>query len=1031
MDNRILSYEDLLQIKAFQEAAAERYTHQILVCGGAGCVSSNCAEVEQALHAALSAHGIADETAVIQTGCMGTCAFGPVLLVLPEEIYYTYVNPEKVKEIVAKHIVGGEYIEEYTYYDRDKKRYIPKMNDIPFFNRQVRVALRNCGRMDFGSLDAYIAREGYFAIHKAITAMQPLDVIKEVKTSGLRGRGGGGFPTGVKWEAGYNAPKGQKYIICNADEGDPGAFMDRSLLEGDPHSIIEGMMLGGYAIGANKGYIYVRAEYPIAVERLEAAIKEARERSLLGRPLFDTDFSFDLEIRIGAGAFVCGEETALMASTEGRRGEPGQKPPFPTERGLFQQPTVINNVETLANIAPIILHGGAWLAQYGTEKSKGTKVFALAGNIVNTGIVEIPMGTTLGDVVYQIGGGIPNYKSFKAAQIGGPSGGCLTKENLNTSLDYETLPRMGAIMGSGGLIVMDEDTCMVDTARYFMDFIQDESCGKCTPCRLGTKRMLEILERISTGEGKEGDIDLLIELGQTIQRTALCALGQTAPNPVLSTIQSFRNEYEGHIHNKRCEAGVCGNLFVSPCENACPAHVNVPGYLALAAEGRLLDAYRLIRQENPFPAVCGRICTHPCEFKCRRAQLDESLAISDLKRYIADYAFQNEESSSQDLVVQKNGKSVGIIGSGPSGLTCGYYLSRLGYDVHVYESNPVPGGMLNVGIPQYRLPKDVLLHEIHLIERSGVNIHLNTKVGLDISLDDLRQRHDAVYIATGTHLSKRMEVSGEDLPGVIHGIDLLRDVNLGHPLKIGKKVVVVGGGNTAVDSARTMLRMGAKEVTMLYRRTRNDMPADPREIRDAVEEGIVIRELISPVRIVGKDHVEAIECQEMVLSGFDRSGRPSPQPKDGPLITIRTDMVIPSVSQKTDLPFVDRFGAIKLTKWDTFEVDKDSQMTTMAGVFAGGDVVRGSDVAITAIADGKKAAENIDLYLGGKGKLNKGLPLEIPQAVVDDELMEHERFPMKYLDPETRKATFDEVVVGYHRLNAIAESMRCLRCDRR
>lgn len=1031
VDNRILTYEDLLQIKADYNASQERYTHQILVCGGAGCVSSNCAEVEQALHEVLEASGIAEKISVVQTGCMGTCAFGPVMLILPEEIYYTHVNPEKVKEIVEKHIIGGQYIEEYTFYDNDQQKYIPKMNDIPFFNRQVKVALRNCGRMDHGSVDAYIARDGYFAIHKALTSMQPLDVIGEVKASGLRGRGGGGFPTGIKWQAGYNAPEGQKYIICNADEGDPGAFMDRSILEGDPHSVIEAMMIGGYAIGADKGYVYVRAEYPIAVERLGAAIDEARERGLLGQKLFGSDFVFDLEIRIGAGAFVCGEETSLMKSTEGRRGEPVQKPPFPFERGLFGKPTIINNVETFANIAPIILNGGEWLAQYGTEKSKGTKVFALAGNIVNTGIVEIPMGTTLGEVVYKIGGGIPNHKSFKAAQIGGPSGGCITRENLNTPLDYESVSKLGAIMGSGGLIVMDEDTCMVDTARYFMDFIQDESCGKCTPCRLGTKRMLEILERITSGHGKEGDIELLIELGETIRRTAMCGLGQTAPNPVLSTIQYFRDEYDEHIRKSRCDAGVCGELFVSPCENACPAHINVPGYLALAAEGRFADAYRLIRQENPFPAVCGRICTHPCEFKCRRAQLDEPIAICDLKRFIADQAFMNEEITTQDLVVQRNGKSIGIIGSGPSGLTCGYYLARLGYEVHVYESNPVPGGMLNVGIPKYRLPKDVLLHEIQLIERSGVHIHLNTKVGLDISLDDLRQRHDSVYIASGTHLSKKMDVSGEDLPGVIHGIDFLREVNLGNPMEVGKKVVVIGGGNTAFDSARTALRLGAKEVTMLYRRTRYDMPADPREIEEALEEGIVIKELVSPVNVVGKDRVEAIECQEMELSGFDNSGRPRPQAKEGSIITVRADMVIPAVSQMTDLPFVDRHGAIKLTKWDTFEVNKDTQMTTMAGVFAGGDVVRGSDVAITAIADGKRAAQNIDRYLGGKGVLNKGLPIAIPQPVIDEELMEHERFSMKILDPNARKLTFDEVIVGYHRLNAIAESMRCLRCDRR
>ena len=607
--------------------------------------------------------------------------------------------------------------------------------------------------------------------------------------------------------------------------------MDRSLLEGDPHCIIEGMMLGGYAIGADTGYVYVRAEYPIAVERLGAAIEESRARGILGNNVFGSDFSFDLEIRIGAGAFVCGEETSLMASIEGERGEPKQKPPFPFERGLFGKPTIINNVETFANIPAIIFNGADWYTQWGTETSKGTKVFALAGDIVNAGIVEVPMGMILGDIIYKIGGGIPDGKEFKAAQTGGPSGGCITKAFLNTPMDYESLSKLGAIMGSGGLIVMNEDTCMVDTARYFMEFIQDESCGKCLPCRVGTKRMLETLERMTRGQGMEGDIELLEDLSATIKQTAMCGLGQTAPNPVLSTLRYFRNEFEDHIKYKHCDAGVCSEMFISPCENACPASVNVPGYMALVAEGRFQDAYELIMQENPFPAVCGRICTRPCESKCRRAQLDEAIAIADMKRFVADYAFKNEKPyTTQDIVYVKNGKSVGIIGAGPSGLSCGYYLARLGYDVHVYESQPVAGGVLAFGIPEYRLPNAVLSHEIKLIEQQGVNIHLNTGVGRDISFDELRKKHDAVYIATGTQLSRKVNVPGEGLPGVIHGLDFLRKVNLGQDVVIGKKVAVIGGGNTAIDAARTAVRMGAEEVTVLYRRTIADMPADKREI---------------------------------------------------------------------------------------------------------------------------------------------------------------------------------------------------------
>jgi len=1026
---KINSITDLESIKNEYNRKLSKYDYQILVCGGAGCISSNCGEVQNALLATLEEYNLKDKVAVIQTGCMGTCAVGPVLLVLPDEVFYTEVTPQKMVEIVKQHIINGTILKQYTFYDHSQKKHVFNINDITFFKDQVKIALRNCGIIDYSSIEAYIANGGYRGIAKSLS-MSRQDVIEEIKKSGLRGRGGAGFPTGIKWEAGFKAQSDQKHIVCNADEGDPGAFMDRSILEGDPHSIIEGMMIGGYAIGASKGFIYVRAEYPIAVERIQLAIEQARKYGLLGQKLFDSEFEFDLEVRIGAGAFVCGEETALMASIEGQRGEPRQKPPFPFERGLFGKPTIINNVETFANIVPIILNGAAWFSQYGTEKSKGTKVFALAGNVINTGLVEVPMGISLGDILFKIGGGIPNGKLFKAAQAGGPSGGCITKEYLNTPVDYEHITELGAIMGSGGLIAMNEDTCMVDTARYFMDFIQDESCGKCVPCRVGTKRMLEILERITRGEGQEGDIELLEELGKTIQQTAMCGLGQSAPNPVLSTIRYFRDEYEQHIKHKHCTAGVCSDLFISPCENACPAGVNVPGYMALISAGKFIEAYNLIRQENPFPAVCGRICTHPCEAKCRRAQIDEPLAIADLKRFVADYAFKHEQPYSKDIVFPKNGKSVGIIGAGPSGLTCAYYLARLGYDVDVYEAQPVAGGVLAFGIPEYRLPNEVLAHEIKLIEQVGVNIHLNTEVGKDITFAELREKHDAIYIATGTQISNKVGIPGEDLDGVVHGLDFLRNVNLGRKVKIGKTVVVIGGGNTAIDAARTALRKGAKKVTIIYRRTIEDMPADPREIRDALEEGIEIMSLVAPIRFVGADRVNGIECVKMELDGFDSSGRRKPVVKEGSLFTIKTDMVIPAVSQTSDLPFIKK-DEVEITEWGTFVTDPDTLMTTMEGVFAGGDVVRGSDVAITAIADGKKAAASIDLYLGGKGILNKGEPIEIPPALDQDEIMEHERFPMEILPPEKRKDCFREVVQGYHKLNAIAESMRCLRCDRR
>lgn len=1028
--NIVKSITDLDSIKNRYNDKLSKYKFQVLVCGGAGCISSNCGEVKKALESFIQDNKLEKEVLVTETGCMGICAVGPVLLVLPDQTFYTEVNPEKVVQLAQAHLIEGKIIEEYTFFDRALGKYIPNLNDINFFKDQVKIALRNCGAIDYSSIDAYIANDGYKAIAKALGNMSDREVIEEVKTSGLRGRGGGGFPAGIKWEAGSNAVADQKYIVCNADEGDPGAFMDRSILEGDPHCVIEGMMLGGYAIGATMGYIYVRAEYPIAVDRLSTAIEEARAYGLLGGKLFGSDFEFDLEIRIGAGAFVCGEETSLMASIEGQRGEPRQKPPFPFERGLFDKPTIINNVETFANVPPIILQGADWYIQYGTENSRGTKVFALAGDIVNTGIVEVPMGLSLGDILFNIGGGIPGGKPFKAAQTGGPSGGCITKEFLNTPVDYDSLSKLGAIMGSGGLIVMNEDTCMVDTARYFMEFIQDESCGKCVPCRVGTKRMLEILERITQGKGQEGDIELLEELSENIKQTAMCGLGQTAPNPVLSTIKYFREEYEEHIKYKYCQAGVCSDLFISPCENACPAGVNVPGYLSLISMGRFVEAYNLIRQENPFPAVCGRICTRPCEAKCRRAQLDESIAIADMKRFAADYAFKHELPFIKDIVFPKNGKSVGIIGAGPSGLTCGYYLARLGYDVDVYESQPLAGGVLAFGIPEYRLPNEVLAHEIKLIEQVGVNIYLNNEVGKDITFAELREKHDSIYIATGTQLSNKVGIPGEDLPGVSHGLDFLRDVNLGKKVHVGEIVAVIGGGNTAIDAARTALRLGAKKVTILYRRTIEDMPADPREIQEAIEEGIEVMPLAAPVRFIGKDRIEGIDCVQMELGGFDSGGRRRPKIKEGSEFTIRVDMVIPAVSQSSDLPFV-KSSEVEMTEWGTFITDKDTLMTTMDGVFAGGDVARGSDVAITAIADGKKAAVSIDFYLGGQGVLNKGKEIQIPLPTDDDELVEHNRFPMEIVEPEKRKHCFDEVVRGYHKLNAIAESMRCLRCDRR
>ncbi len=558
------------------------YRSHVLVCGGTGCTSSGSERIISALEHEIQDNGLSEEVKVIKTGCFGLCALGPIMIVYPEGAFYSMVKPEDIPEIVSEHLLKGRIVTRLLYQETVQEDTVKSLNHTQFYAKQKRVALKNCGVIDPENINEYIGMDGYMALGKVLTEMTPDQVIQTIKDSGLRGRGGGGFPTGVKWSFAAAQPAGQKYVCCNADEGDPGAFMDRSILEGDPHVVLEAMAIAGYAIGANQGYIYVRAEYPIAVKRLEIAIGQARENGLLGKNILGTGFDFDIELRLGAGAFVCGEETALMTSIEGHRGEPRPRPPFPAVKGLFERPTVLNNVETYANIPQIILKGADWFASMGTEKSKGTKVFALGGKIHNTGLVEVPMGTTLREIVEEIGGGIPNGKKFKAAQTGGPSGGCIPASLIDIPVDYDNLISIGSMMGSGGLIVMDEDTCMVDIAKFFLEFTVDESCGKCTPCRIGTKRLLEMLDKITKGKGTMEDLDKMEELCYHIKANSLCGLGQSAPNPVLSTLKYFRDEYVAHIVDKKCPAGVCKALLsyvidrekckgCTLCARVCPA----------------------------------------------------------------------------------------------------------------------------------------------------------------------------------------------------------------------------------------------------------------------------------------------------------------------------------------------------------------------------------------------------------------------------------------------------------------------------
>ena len=591
----------------------ELFRSHVLICGGTGCTSSGSAQLLKRFEELVEQNGLQKEVKLVHTGCFGLCEAGPVVIVYPEGAFYSRITVADVDEIVSEHLIKGRIVQRLLHKDSvETTGQVRALDDVEFYHKQKRVALRNCGVIDPENIDEYIAFDGYKALCKVLTEMQPQEVIDVIKASGLRGRGGAGFPTGMKWQFARNSENDKKYVCCNADEGDPGAFMDRSVLEGDPHAVLEAMAIAGYAIGSDQGYIYVRAEYPIAVKRLEIAINQAREYGLLGENIFGSGFNFDIDVRLGAGAFVCGEETALMNSIEGKRGEPRCRPPFPAVKGLFDKPTILNNVETYANVCQIILNGADWFASMGTERSKGTKVFALGGKINNTGLVEVPMGTTLREIIYEIGGGIPNGKKFKAVQTGGPSGGCLPASLLDTPIDYDNLIAAGSMMGSGGMIVMDEDNCMVDIARFFLDFTVDESCGKCTPCRIGTRRMLEILNRICDGKGEDGDIERLENLAQNIKATALCGLGQTAPNPVLSTIKQFRHEYEAHIYDKHCPAGVCKKLLnyvIDPekcrgctlCARVCPTG-SISGKVK---EPHVIDPKKCIK--------CGA-CMEKCKF---------------------------------------------------------------------------------------------------------------------------------------------------------------------------------------------------------------------------------------------------------------------------------------------------------------------------------------------------------------------------------------------------------------------------------
>ncbi len=1004
-----------------------------------GCRAHGALEVRDALRAEIKNRGLEERVEIRDTGCHGFCAKAPVIGIDPDGIFYQEVGVEDIPDIVSKTLMKRELVERLLYHGGNNGSTISQTELIPFYKSQTRNVLRNCGQVDPKEIQHYITREGYAALAKVLSGMSPEEVIDTVIAAKLRGRGGAGFPTGTKWKLTRQAVGDIKYIICNADEGDPGAFMDRAVLEGDPHSIIEGMLIAAYAIGAGAGYIYVRAEYPIAIEHLTIATRQAEELGLLGNDILGTEFNFHIYIKMGAGAFVCGEETALIASIEGKRGMPRPRPPFPSQSGLDDKPTSINNVETYANVPGLILNGAETYSQIGTEESKGTKIFSLSGKINNTGLVEVPIGTPLSTIIYDIGGGIPRGKQIKAVQTGGPSGGCITAQFIDTPVDYSSLAQLGSIMGSGGMVVMDEGNCMVEVARYFLSFTQAESCGKCAPCRLGTKQMLEILTKITQGEGREEDIDLLLSIADTVKESSLCGLGQTCPNPVFTTIKYFRDEYEAHIKEKKCPAAVCDSLMISPCQHTCPVGINVPKYVAHVAAGEYLEAAETIRERNPFPAICGRICHHPCEGRCRRGELDDPVAIRELKRFAADWYFDNiHKLPAPEPFPQTHNQRVAVVGAGPTGLSCAYFMAKMGYSTTLFEALPIGGGMLSVAIPQFRLPREVIQQEIDYIARRGVEIRYNTPIDVNFTVEDLRKDgFEAVFIAAGAQKSQRVGIPGEleDVEDFHYGLRFLRDVKVGKEVKVGRRVAVIGGGNVALDAARTAFRLGAEEVNVYYRRSRNEMPVTEVEYDEAVAEGIQFNFLVSPTRIESSDwKATGLQCIRMELGEPDTSGRRRPVTIPGSEFSVEADTIIAAVGQAPDLSFLPRDSALERTSWETLEVDSNKLSTNIPGVFAGGDFVTGPGMVIEAIAAGRRAAIAIDKYLRNDTSrvemydLRKEVSGEIGSSQVEETWETQPRLEMPKLAVKERKRSFDEIEQGFSEEVAGQEAKRCWRC---
>jgi NADH-quinone oxidoreductase subunit F len=1023
--------------------AADLYiTVGMSTCGLAAGAQDSLAAIEKEL----ARRGLS--AAISRVGCVGMCSYEPMVEIqaaAKPRVSYGGALAEAIPGIFASYLDGaplrdavvvGEVVPEAITADGRTLHTISfidhKANErIPFQSGQLRVVLSNCGLIDPESVDDYLALDGYRALAKVISAMTPEQVIEEVIRSGLRGRGGGGFSTGTKWKLARQTPRWPKYVICNADEGDPGAFMDRSTLEGDPHSVIEGMIIAGYAIGAQAGYIYCRAEYPLAIRRLEIALEDARRLNLLGDHILGSEFSFDILIKEGAGAFVCGEETALMASIQGERGQPWPRPPYPAVSGLWGQPSNVNNVKSYAYVPRIIRLGADWFKSLGTEGSPGTAVFALSGMVNRTGLIEVPMGITLGQIISEIGGGIPKGRKFKAVQTGGPLGGCLPAAYLDTAVDFDSLRAAGAVMGSGGMIVADESTCMVEFAKYFMKFACDESCGKCPPCRIGTTRMLETLERITEGKGELADLDYLRELAEGMQKGSLCALGQLAPTPILSALRHFEDEFLTHIKEQRCPAGSCQSLVRARCVTDCPAGVDVPAYLSLIAQGRYPEALAIHRESNPFPLICGRVCPAFCERNCRRGDIDDPIAIRHAKRFMADHEFDVPWTPPKSK--PPNNIRVAVVGAGPCGLTAALRLAEQGYAVTVFERMPLPGGMMTYGIPAFRLPREALFNEIANIWRAGVDFRPNMELGADFTIKSLQDEgYRAIILTVGAHRSRALDIKDEDREGIIQGLQLLRDIAVGQPPDLsGKRVVVVGGGDTALDAARSSVRLGASEVHVLVRTERDGMTAMIEEIEAAEEDGVKFYELVSRVSVLGDQTVTAVEALRQKLGEIDESGYRQPMPVPGTEFKIPCDVVIPAIGELATWVEDESLG---VRQRGVFQVSKAAEIG-MPGVFAAGDAVTGSSTVVRAVAQGNLVAQSVDTWIttGELGDVYvRPKRHDIVQLYDLADYAEARRPALLKLTPEQKRARgerFDERESLWDEHTIQEECKRCLRCD--